>query len=387
MSASSIHLSKSFKKSLKKYRGNTPLQVCNTTRTIEYYVKNKQALKKINRRYYYMSPTMDKMKCVNSKTDKFLIGETIYLRSPITCTCKDGICGSCYGDLAYTNGEENFNIGAYASAMLNNTLQQNILSTKHLLTTNSEELTFSPAFYRFFLLDANRIKIDPDSQENFDDWVIRLYTEDISEFDFKGESDFNSSTNIFYLYNKQTKEKLPIYELKNQDMYLYSDILKSFKKPNKDNDELLELPLSDLDDETYFAIIVVENNELTRPLKNIMKLLDRKDHLGCQTIDEVVNKISDLLIECGHKIDLVHAECIIASIVKDSENILYRPHFEDPLRAQSYQILRVSDALLNSPSLTRSLSFQDLSKQVTNPNTNRKCATSEFDDLYRETLD
>ena len=123
-------------------------------------MKTEKHLKKIHRRFYYLDlNNLNDMRCVNYKTDKWLIGKTIYLRSPITCTCEDGICEACYGDLAYTNSELNFNIGAYASAKLNNTLEQNILSTKHLLTTNSDALEFPPEFDKLFLFSRPYILV------------------------------------------------------------------------------------------------------------------------------------------------------------------------------------------------------------------------------------
>ena len=117
-----------------------------------------------------------------------------------------------------------------------------------------------------------------------------------------------------------------------------------------------------------------------------MKLLDRKGHYDCVTIDQLVNKMSDLLIECGHKLSLVHAECVMRPIIRDIDNIMLQPHFDDIDKTEDYQILTISSALLNNPSLTVSLSFQDLGKQVVNPNTNIKCEKSSYDDLYRVTL-
>lgn len=389
MAASTVKLSRTLVKSIKKNKNHDVVQSCNTKRPVMYEVKDKDCLKKINRRYYYLNSDMYDMRCVNSKRDKWLIGRTIYLRSPMTCTCEDGICNACYGDLAYTNSEASFNIGAYASATMNNTIQQNILSTKHLLTTNSEELIFSEDFYRFFTLDASKFKLDQDSKENFADWNIRIYEEDLFEFNAKEESDFNSYTDTFYLINKKTGEEIPIKELNNGlDMYIYAEVMAKFKKVKEK--DYYEMPMtklsSDDSEDMYLAIIIIENNELTRPLKNIMRLLDRKDHYGCTTIDDLLNKMSDLLIECGHKLDLVHAEVIMRAIIKDKKAILTQPHFDDIGRKEDYQILTISSALLNNPSLTVSLSFQDLGKQVINPNTNIKCEMSSYDDLYRETL-
>ena len=386
MVASTVKLSRKFCHDIKQGIRHTHIQRCNSKRPLVYFIASDKQLKKINRRYYYLDKSMADMRCVSYKHDKWLIGKTIYLRSPMTCTCEDGVCPACYGDLAYTNAELEFSIGAYASAKLNNTLSQNILSTKHLLTTDSEEIKFRPEFYRFFVLDGYKFKVDIDSNENFENWYVRIITEDIYEFNAKEEGDFNYSIDRFFMYNKKTKENIEMKELnKNQTMYLYEDVLKMFKKSKEF--EGIEMNINNIaDDETYLAIFVIENNELTKPLKNIMRLLNRKDHYDCNNIDEMLNKMSDLLIECGHKLDLVHAECIMRTIIKDSNNVLAQPHFEDETRLDDYQILTVNSALLNNPSLTVSLSFQDLGKQVVNPNTNIKCEKSSYDDLFSETL-
>lgn len=361
---------------------------CNTKRPLVYHIDSPDKLKNINRRYYYLEPTMVELRCVNAKHDKWLIGKTVFLRSPMTCTCEDGICPICYGDLAYTNAEIEFTIGAYAAAKLNNKLSQNILSTKHLLTTNSEEIVFCDLFYQFFKLDSYKFKVDMDSTENFYDWYIRILNDDIFEFNAKEEGDFNYFIERFFLYNKKTKECVEIKELnKTQTMYLYEDVLKMFTKSKDKNFDGVELCINDLaDDETYFAVIIIENNELTKPLKNIMRLLNRKDHYDCETIDDLLNKMNDLLIECGHNLQSVHAECIMRTIIKDTDNILMQPRFDDISRLNKYQILTIGSALMNNPSLTVSYSFQDLGKQVTNPNTNLKCEKSSYDYLYSETI-
>ena len=390
MAASTITLSKSFREEMltrTNHHERHHIHACNTVRPIVFEVKDDKYLKKIHRRFYYLDlNNFADMRCVNYKTDKWLIGKTIYLRSPITCTCDDGICEACYGDLAYTNSELNFNIGAYASAKLNNTLEQNILSTKHLLTTSSDELIFPEEFNKLFILDANKIKVNQDTEENTEDWTIRIYLDDMFEFNAKEENDFNTSIDKFYIINKKTGKEYEIKDLnKGQSMFIYADVLDMFKKA-KDED-YIEMGVDKIDDgETYFVIIVIENNELTRPLKNIMRLLDRKDHFDCNNIDELVNKMCDLLIEANHPLDLVHAECIMRAIVRDKDHILSQPHFEDPDQINDYQIITISKCLLNNPSLTVSLSYQDLGKQITNVNTNKKCEKSAYDDLYCQSL-
>ena len=60
---------------------------------------NKKMLKKFNNRYYKLNED-DELRLLNSDLDTHLIGETIYLRSPITCALGDHVCAKCFGRTA-----------------------------------------------------------------------------------------------------------------------------------------------------------------------------------------------------------------------------------------------------------------------------------------------
>ena len=73
-------------------------------------------LSKYNGRYYKLSnsdksPTL----LINSKKDKDLIGKTIYLRSPITCTCGDEVCHKCFGTTSLLSLDIPDGVSAYES--------------------------------------------------------------------------------------------------------------------------------------------------------------------------------------------------------------------------------------------------------------------------------
>ena len=90
------------------------------------------------------------------KSDKYLIGKKILIKSPLTCGCKDGyICETCYGELSKIN--INKGIGALAAAMTTEPVSQNVLSTKHLNRTDSEIITFKDGFDSIFILNSNEI--------------------------------------------------------------------------------------------------------------------------------------------------------------------------------------------------------------------------------------
>lgn len=365
------------------YRLSRTIHDCYSKRPINFLVATEQHLMKINGRYY-----IDKngeLKNINAFTDKFLIGETIKLRDPVTCCAPDGICHICYGDLYYTNSDPYFHIGKFSATQYNNPIQQKILSSKHMLATNSNMLAFDENFYRFFILDNNKIKLNIESKEDFNLWYLVIHEDDYFVQDDLNENlDFNVYTEKISLINKKTKERIDIKEKQNHDMFFFGNIIDKFIKIYNTYSGVL---LSNIEEDESIAIINIMNNELTTPLKNVMKLLDRSNHYDCNTIDEMVNKLVTLSIESGMSADAVHGSILIKGLIRDKDNILYPPNFKDEKTCENYQILSVTNALLYNPSLTVSFAFESLHKQLINPLTYRKYKPSDYDlffvsDLY-----
>jgi hypothetical protein len=135
---------------------------CNTVNPIKLLITSKKFLNKYVGRYYREEGSLT-YKIL--KGDEFnLIDKYIYIRSPITCTCHDGICKKCYGDTMF-HLNKNICVGAYASAIITNPVSQGILSSKHLLTTISKETLFNDKFSEFFTLEANEIIINKMNDE------------------------------------------------------------------------------------------------------------------------------------------------------------------------------------------------------------------------------
>ena len=76
-----------------------PTYSCGTKNFEKVTIKNSTILDLYNMRYYRTNPKgVDKL--LDSRTDKHLIGQTLYFRSPMTCASKaagNGICYKCYG--------------------------------------------------------------------------------------------------------------------------------------------------------------------------------------------------------------------------------------------------------------------------------------------------
>lgn len=367
------------------YRLSNTLKDCHSKRPIKFEVKDEKYLRKIDKRYYH--DMNGDLHSINADTDKHLIGETILLRDPTTCCAGDGICPICYGDMFYINNDPYFHAGRFAATQINDPIQQNILSSKHMLKTISKLIEFvddEVNFLRFFKVDINKIIINDDSKENFKNWRILIKPDDIFVIDeVSGENeDFNIYLEKFFMYNKKTNETVLIQESNKRDLYLYANIASMMKKDGDD----YYIPLDKINETDPLMKINIVNNELTTPLKNIIKLLDRKDHFGCVTIDDMVNHICSLVIESGMSVDAVHCSMLIKGLIRRKDNILFSPDFSDIEQCENYQILRVTDALIYNPSLTISFSFDNINNQIVNPVTYKKYRRSDYDKFFKEDI-
>ena len=110
------------------------------------------------------------------KTDKHLIGKTLLFRDPGKCGCKDGICKTCYGALATVN--KGMDVGIFASTIISRPLSQNILSTKHLNTTDSCLIEFNDCFDKSFKLEEIK---DSEIKKYYDEKKLSgVYTTNLS---------------------------------------------------------------------------------------------------------------------------------------------------------------------------------------------------------------
>ena len=355
---------------------------CHSTRPIKFIVENEDYLSKIDMRYYLDDD--NNLHRIDADKDTHLIGQTIKLRDPVTCCAHDGICPICYGDLYYTNNDPNFNPGRFAATQVNNPIQQKILSSKHMNATRSDMIEFKEAFDRFFVLETSKIKLDPDSKEDFADWNLMINDEDcFINDDLTQDVDFNMYTELFSLVNKKTNEVVTIQEASNRDIFFYGDISQMFKKKG---DGYIGVNLGKIDYDNPIAMINIQNNELSTPLKNIIKLLDRVPHYGCSTSDEIINKFCQLTLEAGMDVMLVHCSMLVKGLVRRNDNILQEPDWKDEEHREDYQILTTTNALINHPSLTVSISFESMNKQIISPITYEKYKPSDYDTFYKADL-
>lgn len=265
-------------------------------------------------------------------------------------------------------------LSAFESEEISKVVNQSILSTKHLLTTNSEVIEFNKDFYRFFNIIAGEINPrvnDNTDVDNIEDYAIYIDPEDIVKIE---EQDYDSLYNTcihngrIYIRNikKPDDGDIVIQSEGEKEMFLSEEASNLMKKGKG------LIHFKDLDDDTKLFEMVIFNKELTKPLYQLMDLLnkEKKDDID-ETIDSMSNKFLDLLIESGIGANVIAAELITNRLIRSVSHKYERPNFYEE-KLEPYEIYTIRRALEKNKSPLIGISFQNIKRQFYS------------DDLYEE---
>lgn len=356
---------------------------CDTKHLLPITIKNDKMLKKYNSRYYKIN-TKDDLSILDSSKDKHLIGQTILLRSPITCACEnDEVCHKCFGVTSLLSADISDGVSAYEAEEITKKVNQDVLSIKHLLTTVSEQIVFNKDFYKFFNIVAGGIHplLDTTEIDDLDNWAIWINPSDLKKSD-EMDSDSFFNTYIegkFYVENMITKEVIEIKSEDNREMFLTEECLTLMKKNRG------YIKFKDMDDDTVLFELIIVNNELTRPLYELMDLLNKSRKKGeTITYQDMAQKMTELLVDSGIDAMSVAGELIINRLIrKDPDETFERPDFskED---IGDYQIYTLLKALRNNKSPLIGLASQDIKLQLLSDDITKKHGSSYIDPFYKQ---
>jgi len=339
---------------------------CQTKHLVHFTVKDSSKIDQIEGRHYHdindSFESISELKTVK-RNDQSLIGKTIGLRSPITCAGEKHVCKTCYGsELSEINRD--LNTGLTAVNFLTEPLTQKLLSAKHLLTTNTVKVEWGDVFNEYFNVNMNSIY--------FADSEISIVFDDQFEYD---EDDELPYIKRFEIYDKS--KLIGVYD---SPIKLLVD-LKHFKSKDVEyNDGKYTVSSKNFTEEDVVFTFQVKNNELTKSLEQIVDLIETVDHLGEKDYHGIANKFSDLIIENGLNIALIHAEMIVSNLIRDPETSKRTDFSKKDL--DTYEIVRVSKSVMNGP-LSVSFGFERLDEQLVNLETYEKDDESLMDYLFR----
>lgn len=363
---------------------------CNTKHLLKFEVKNKKLLQKVNYRYYKLSRDEDEpLKMVNYKKDTDLVGKTIYMRSPVTCALGNCVCARCFGKTATINFTIASGLPAFESEEITKTVNQNILSAKHLLATNSEIIEFNNEFYSFFILSTGEIYPNVDKNDeihNIEDYSLFVPLNSIlKENDFDNDSEFNNyvEDGKFYVVNTKTKEMTTI-QIKNTDKQIFiTDEARELLTKGKGY-----ISYKDLNDDFMLFRMDINNNELTKPLYELMRMLNSKvtfdENLNYRyRYEEMAQDLVDILVESSIKASAVAAECIVNRLIRSVDRPYERPDFTK-YDLEDYDIYSVPKALEHNGSPLLGISVQQIRRQLLRPNLSERTDSSYVDVFFNE---
>lgn len=345
------------------------IEDCGSTEYINIDIKDKKVLDRLHGRWYLNEETNELNKVdIDNESSKELIGKVLKFRSSITCQGHDKkICRTCYGELADLN--YNIHIGKLGADILTEQLTQMLLSTKHLLKTFSEDIDWGKVMSAFFKFDSNTISpaIEYTNKHHlvFNIDEIDEFLEEKMEISIKNLTIVND--------DKEYKIKLP------KELFMSNSLQEVLiDKGDRNEDEgTITLCMKDIEPDEILFYFIMNNNELSSHLANIQTLIESKDHLGITNKHDMVNEFTNLLNNSGIRIDLIHIENIVRELLRDMNKVSERNYIDG-----EYVILRLSDAIMNSPSIVNSLSFEQIKKQFLNPSTYSKTDSSYLDVMF-----
>lgn len=351
---------------------------CDSIHTVDYTIVDDQFLKLLDGRYFY--DENGNLMQLEYEVDKDLIGKTVRFRSPATCASKEGVCRFCYGHMFDIN-QSMASSGSLAALKITEPVGQGILSSKHSQSTSSNELNFSEGYEDIFETNSSMISLKDDSELDAD-LYIRLGEVEIEEMD---DSEFYSCLG-FDILNSNGELIRHIEEASGARFYLNDCLVKMYKAKMRTRNPDPVFSLEDLDESEGLFTIEVKNKELTEPLKIFEKVLNNREHMGAKTISEMCQLFAEKLIAMGIKYELVHAEMIIRSLLRKKSNKYEMPDFSVMGNPNDYQILKLDDGIFDNPSVTMSIHYGHLRRQLASPQLYQKTKTGPLDALYLSQL-
>lgn len=384
-----------------------PTYDCGTRNFVRYKVDSEDALKKIADRYYRFDPMGMERRTSNIYRVKIdnadLLGQEIYLRSPIKCLSAakgHGICKKCMGELYSIVPATN--IGIYSVTNVTEPLTQMMLSAKHLLEAKINSATFDTSVMsaediaKFIMIDEGTIYVNcenPDiahwrliiKEEDIQDEVVASLENDEEDSDLDEYEDIRKYINIFYIHDTRTNEYFPI-KTSELDNFYMTDWLVEFlnlKNANDIEDDII-IPFSALASENYplFDIGSIHNDDMSARLESVIKVINLKANTDNYTAETFLETLSNKLNSIGlSNIMSIHLEIIIMNQIRSRDNIIEVPDWSAP-NQENYQVLTLKKAIETHPSISISMQSESIAKMLYSPLSLKKTKPSTYDLFY-----
>lgn len=250
---------------------------------------------------------------ITKENYKEIAGTQIGLYSPITCSCEEGICQHCYGDLFDIHHSKM--VGIIAAQSLGEKATQLTLRTKH--TSGSADNIFKSMNNKLELQDGLIISKEDGYFYFEEEHIVFIFNEE--EFIFSGYDTFELSESLEYVVSDEKE----IYEFE-----------------------------AGVD----IATITIASKDVVSAVTELASLLSRPDE--DITIEEYLYQLVDIYGSFA-SIDLIHFELILSILTRDLSD-LKKPHRWNPDSA--YKIIGLQKLIELIPE--QALAFERFSKNI-----------------------
>jgi len=359
------------------------MEDCGTPHYVNYQVKDKKFLDLVISK----NMILPNGKIVEIKpTDTHLIGQTIKLRSIVTCAHpnRHKVCKCCYGNPKEFKSD--YMIGGATSTQIENPLSNLVMAVKHHTGTKTKEFDNEELLKLFNnedsklvlkqLKEADRISI-LFNKEYVEDIVERLENDaDLEDDDDIDTENINSNSVVSSMLTDITIITKKYDEFTNEETETSYDVtldgvfltlspemmtLHNVKKIELPIDsEVAILHLEDIKPGTAVFNIKYITAETSRYIKELKNIIERSKPNWYTNLDDPINEFADLINRVGMKNkELVYMEPIIHALTRDPNNIMKRPNFSK--KNVDVCVVNLKTAIFKGD-LYSSLIFQELTK-------------------------
>ena len=359
------------------------------------HIDSVDILDKLAGRVCTLDPASDEYLIIDpDNTD--LVGKTVYLKTPITCThprrAEGYICSACYGKLM-SNLNRDVHIGRLAALNSSDDIEQLLLSAKHALNTNTRPVSFTPDFEQYFetencmiYFNDDVLEMSTDPNSDFAHLSLEFYLANIKKHqDGEGHSHDRSVTDIV-IYNSKTESRTIIQEENGLELFLSPDFVSNYFLPAfrfvDDKKGVIRIPFSDMIDSGVPLCDEIfeyeyENQELSSAILTLTKIMGKGSRINSfADYNECLDTLIPLFVKGGIHIPELQCEMLIAQMIYTPDGKRVDWSEDDP----DYQFYSIDKSIQNIDSALTSVLYQDTSTQLKgNYRTYEKTGTSAYD--------
>lgn len=365
------------------------------------YISSKRDLTKLEGRVALVPGKKDQYFIIG-KNDTDLIGQTIKMKSPITCTHprrKEGyICAACYGMLM-ANLNCDVHIGRLAAAESADEMEQKLLSAKHALKTDTVRVEFEETFYRYFtlgngIISLNKAMVDASHEYTDKDDFAHLYLEfypSAMKKNQDGESrHFDREFQEIVIYDDRDDSRITIAEVNGAPLFLSPEFNDSCFLPAmqyKGAKDIVQVPFSELAEggvasQKMLFEFSYRNKEIAGPLMRLESIMFNRTTINSfGTYDRCLDELSPLFLAGGIYIPDYQTELLVSQMITTPDGQMVDWNDPNP----EYVFNSINKSIQNNPSALTSVLYRESGAQIAGAyRTYEKSGTSAYDRFIME---